>query len=69
MVSRAPAVGPAAAHSRSRHAAVIDSFTPVVMGGAGWRDLLIEEDRYGFKLAMGSGSGIARFFHHPFHQG
>ncbi|AZU46436.1 hypothetical protein C3B79_0632 [Aeromonas hydrophila] len=39
------------------------------MGGAGWRDLLIEEDRYGFKLAMGSGSGIARFFHHPFYQG
>jgi hypothetical protein len=40
-----------------------------VVDDAGRRDLLVKEDRYGFKLAMGSGSGIARFFHHTFHQG
>jgi hypothetical protein len=40
--------------SRSQYAAVVGS---PLMGGAGWRDLLIEEDRYGFKLAVGSGAG------------
>jgi hypothetical protein len=31
---------------------------------------LSKEDRYGFKLAVGSGAGrSARIFHHPIHQG
>lgn len=34
------------------------------------RGLLSKEDRYGFKLAMGYGSGHSpRIFHHPIHQG
>lgn len=34
------------------------------------RGLLSKEDRYGFKLAVGSGAGrSARILHHPIHQG
>ncbi len=38
--------------------------------GAARRSLLRKEDRYGFKLTMGSGSGDGpRIFYHPLHQG
>ena len=39
-------------------------------GNTGRRGLLSKEDRYGFKLTVGSGSGCTpRILHHPIHQG